>query len=105
MRDINEGFPPDSTPYTEYYDYTSDSDLEDESSGSEEDEENPCEDRDTKEPSKGDELKPQRGPLDSIKRVPATKPPEDPPRPPRDLGGIEDDHRLAHIDVLPNISH
>ena len=30
MRDINEGFPADSIPHTEYYDYQSDSELEDE---------------------------------------------------------------------------
>ena len=35
-RDINEGFPSDSDPYTEHYDYLSDSDLEDEYSCSEE---------------------------------------------------------------------
>ena len=29
IRDINEGFPPDSLPYAESYDYLSDSDLED----------------------------------------------------------------------------
>jgi len=38
-RDINEGFPFDSDPYTEHYDYLSDSDLEDGSSCSEEEEE------------------------------------------------------------------
>ena len=35
-RDINEGFPSDSDPYAEHYDYLSDSDLEDEKSCSEE---------------------------------------------------------------------
>ena len=29
MRDISEEFPPDSLPYTDSYDYLSDSDLED----------------------------------------------------------------------------
>ena len=29
MRDINDGFPSDSLPYTDSYDYLSDSDLED----------------------------------------------------------------------------
>ena len=29
IRDINEGFPTDKTPYTDSYDYSSDSDLED----------------------------------------------------------------------------
>ena len=35
-RDINEGFPSDSDPYAEHYEYLSDSDLEDEKSCSEE---------------------------------------------------------------------
>ena len=38
-RDINEGFPPDSHPYTYHYEYLSDSDLEDGTSGSEEEDE------------------------------------------------------------------
>ena len=36
IRDINDGFPPDSHPYAEHYDYLSDSDLEDESPCAEE---------------------------------------------------------------------
>ena len=32
MRDISEEFPPDSLPYTDSYDYLSDSDLEDDES-------------------------------------------------------------------------
>ena len=39
-RNIDEGFPSGSSPYTDYYDYLSDSDLEDEISPSEEEEEN-----------------------------------------------------------------
>ena len=35
-RDIEEGFPSDSDSYTEYYDYWSDSDLEDESEAEDE---------------------------------------------------------------------
>ena len=42
-RDINGGFPSDSDPYAEHYDYLSDSDLEDESSYSEEEDEEPLE--------------------------------------------------------------
>ena len=38
LKDIDEGFPSGSVPYTEYYDYSSDSDLEDESPCSGEDE-------------------------------------------------------------------
>ncbi|KAF9779860.1 hypothetical protein BJ322DRAFT_1086930 [Thelephora terrestris] len=48
-RDINEGFPSDAVPHTEYYDYSSDSDLEDDLSCSE-DEEKPREDGATKSP-------------------------------------------------------
>ena len=44
-RDINEDFPFDSDPYSEHYDYQSDSDLEDGSSFSEEEEEEPLEGR------------------------------------------------------------
>ena len=39
MKDINEEFPSDCIPHTDYYDYLSDSDLEDENSCSGEDEE------------------------------------------------------------------
>ena len=39
LRDIKGGFPPDSNPYTEDYDYLSDSDLEDGSHSGEEEEE------------------------------------------------------------------
>jgi hypothetical protein len=39
LRDINRGFPSDSLPYTDDYDYLSDSDLEDESSHSGKEEE------------------------------------------------------------------
>jgi len=42
-RDINEGFPSDSDPYAEHYDYLSDSDLDDESSCSEGEDEKPLE--------------------------------------------------------------
>ena len=38
LRDIGGGFPPDSDPYIEDYDYLSDSDLEDGSSHSEDEE-------------------------------------------------------------------
>ena len=44
LRDIDGGFPPDSHPYTEDYDYFSDSDLEDEPYCSGQDEEEPHED-------------------------------------------------------------
>ena len=41
LRDIDDGFPSDSNPYTEDYEYLSDSDLEDGSSCSDDDEEEP----------------------------------------------------------------
>lgn len=37
LKDIDESFPPDSLPFTEDYDYLSDSDLEDEESEQEQD--------------------------------------------------------------------
>jgi len=37
LKDIDESFPPDSLPYTEDYDYLSDSDLEDEEPEQEQD--------------------------------------------------------------------
>ena len=42
-RDINEGFPSDSDPYAEHYEYLSDSDLEDGSSYSSGEDEEPLE--------------------------------------------------------------
>jgi hypothetical protein len=98
MRDINEGFPPDSTPYTDYYGYLSDSDLEDEYSCSDEDDEEPREDRDAREPNtEEDEPKSPRGPPNSLSRVPTTTTLENPPQPSRGFDGVEDDHKLAPI--------
>ncbi|KAF9650016.1 hypothetical protein BDM02DRAFT_1689999 [Thelephora ganbajun] len=57
--DINGGFPPDSHPYTEDYDYLSDSDLEDTSSCFEESEEEPHEDSDDNSPRLEDAPDPQ----------------------------------------------
>ena len=55
-RDINEGFPSDTHPYTESYDYLSDSDLEDDES------EEPYDDNDSdsKDPAEASE-NPQPG--------------------------------------------
>ena len=52
-RDINDGFPSDSDPYAEHYDYLSDSDLEDESSLSEEEDGSSCSDEEDEEPLEG----------------------------------------------------
>ena len=53
-RDINEGFPLDFSPYTEHYDYLSDSDLEDEPSYSEEEDRESLEDERESEQGLGD---------------------------------------------------
>ena len=95
-RDINEGFPPDSIPHTEYYDYLSDSDLEDESSYSEEGEERPCEDGDTEGHPNGDGFKLLWCP-DSVSQVAQIITPESPPQVLRDLSGVEGDNRFAPI--------
>jgi hypothetical protein len=98
LRNINEGFPPDSTPYTEHYDYLSDSDLEDDYACSEEDEEKPHEYHDAKEPNtEEDEPKSPCGPPDSLSRIPATTTLENPTQPSRDSDGVENGHRLAPI--------
>ena len=90
IRDIDEDFPPDSTPYTKYYDYLSDSDLEDE-----EDEEQVDEKDDTKELVGGDKPKsePPRGP-------PATDSRENQPQPPLGLRATGDNKRLDPISPL-----
>ena len=93
-RDINEEFPFDSHPYTEYYDYLSDSDLEDGSSCSEEDYAEASENIDPELPSSLWDLDPQ---------VPSTTPLDHPPQSSTDVGGV--DERLAPIFLGPsNIS-
>ena len=69
MKDIDEGFPPGLPPYSEFYDYLSDSDLED-------DEPN--------EPRSG------RG---SDPRVTPDNVPEDPPQPVQDASEAENHNR------------
>jgi hypothetical protein len=72
VRDINGEFPSDSNPYTEHYDYLSDSDLEDESSCSEEEDDEPSED--------------DRNSRQSVENAPDPKSPKTPvsdPPPPR----------------------
>ena len=65
IRDINEGFPADSEPHTESYDYLSDSDLEEESSFSREGEDEHQGGSEAGEkPNDRDELGPVRAPRD-----------------------------------------
>ena len=97
LRDIDGGFPPDSHPYTEDYDYFSDSDLEDGPSCSRKDEEEPRED------NSGN---PQR----EVVNVPDSQNPETvtpntpPPCPPSDKAiEAQNDTRFFHfpLDMLP----
>lgn len=67
-RDINGGFPSDTLPYTDSYDYLSDSDLEDESSSFGESEE----------PSEGYKPGQPRDTQDPLSQVPLTTAPENP---------------------------
>jgi len=78
MKDINGGFPSDSHPYTDDYDYLSDSDLEDGHSCSEEEEEEEGlpEDDGSQLPSSLQ---------DSESQMPLTPPSEDLPRPAADV--------------------
>ncbi|KAF9642810.1 hypothetical protein BDM02DRAFT_3273313 [Thelephora ganbajun] len=82
MRDIDGGFPSDSHPYTEYYDYLSDSDLEDDSEEEEEE-------------SSGDDNPglPQ-GPHDSDLQAPLATTSENLPRPSPDVGEVRNDDEL-----------
>ncbi|KAF9650002.1 hypothetical protein BDM02DRAFT_3112802 [Thelephora ganbajun] len=72
-RDIDGGFPSDSHPYTEYYDYLSDSDLEEEKEESAED----------------DSPESPHGPHDSDSQVPPTVTSEHLPHPPPDVGEVQ----------------
>lgn len=97
MRDIDEGFPLDSVPYTECYDYMSDSDLEDEFSCFEEDEEKPDRSGGTGEPTRGDEPEPLQGLPDSDSQALPTTTPESLFQTSQKLRGVKDIHRLAPI--------
>ena len=102
MTDINEGFPSDAVPRTEYYDYLSDSDLEDEDYCSE-DEERPHEDGSTKgPPEEGDPESPE-DPHDTDSPIPPTAISEDPPQPSQDKSEGGDVHQSApNFTKLPN---
>ena len=100
MTDINGGFPSDASPHTEYYDYLSDSDLEDEDYCSE-DEEKPHEDDGTNcRPEEGDPELPG-GARDSGSQAPPTTASGDLPQPLQDSSEGEDDHQLAPNSAKP----
>ncbi|KAF9650014.1 hypothetical protein BDM02DRAFT_1689797 [Thelephora ganbajun] len=86
-RDIDGGFPSDSHPYTEYYDYLSDSDLEDDPSCFEEEEEE----------SAGDDSPGLlHGPHDSDSQVPPTVTSEHLPHPSPDVGEVQNHDEPAN---------
>ena len=87
-RDITEGFPPNSFPYTDHYEYLSDSDLED---SFEEEEEDSAE--------HGEQELPRR-PQDSDSDIPPAATSGGPPLPPRNVNEAEDDSVSA-----PNPAH
>ena len=80
MKDIDGGFPSNTHPYTDYYDYTSDSDLEDKSSCSEEEYEGTHED---------DNPEPLSSPRDSDSQVPSTTPLEHSPQAPPGVNEVQ----------------
>ena len=89
IRDINGEFPSDSHPYTENYDYLSDSDLEDVSYYSEEEYAEAPENDDPELPS---------SPRDSDLQVPST-PLDHPPQSSGDVSEVENDERSAPISL------
>ena len=95
-RNINEGFPSDSLPHTEDYDYLSDSDLEDESSCSGGDEDDPQFDDCTERPAKEDEPNPPKAPRRGWH--PQVSPPAASGSPPQVSQGeneVENNHKSA----------
>ena len=93
MRDISGEFPSDSDPYTEHYDYLSDSDLEDGSSCSED------------EHVEAPECIAPSSPQDSDSRVLSTTPLDHPPQPLTYADEVQNDDRLVPISpVSSNIS-
>ena len=89
-RDINGEFPSDSHPYTEDYDYLSDSDLEDGSSCSEEEYAEAQENDDPGLPS---------SPRDSGSQVPLKTPLDHPPQPSADVRKAQNDERSVPISL------
>jgi len=92
-RNISGEFPSDSDPYTEHYDYLSDSDLEDESS---------CSEEECAEAPESDVPSSSRD-LDS--QVLSTMPLDHPPQSSTEAEKVQNDDRLALISLgPPNIS-
>jgi len=89
-RDINEEFPSDSHPYTEYYDYLSDSDLEDGSS---------CSEDEYAEAPESDDLELPSSPWDPDPQMPSTTPLDHPPQSSTDVSEVQNDERLAPISL------
>jgi len=79
IKDIDGEFPSDSHPYTEDYDYPSDSDLEDEPFYSEEEDAGGPESYDPEMPP---------SPQDPDSRVPSATPLEHPPHPQSDVNEV-----------------
>ena len=104
MTDINEGFPSDAVPRTEYYDYLSDSDLEDGDYCSE-DEESPHEDGGTKSPPEEDDPESPGDLHDADSLIPPTAISEDPPQPSQDKSEGGDVHQLVPNSAGPPNHH
>ena len=85
MRDISGEFPSDSDPYTEHYDYLSDSDLEDGSSCSED------------EHVEAPECIASSSPWDSDSQVLLTTPLDHLPQPSAYANEVQNDNRLAPV--------
>ena len=96
-RDINAEFPSESLPYTEVYDYLSDSDLEDEGSCSEEEYIEAPESDNPESSSPSSQAQVQ----DPDLHEPSTAPSEHPPQPSPETVEAEDDDRLASISLGP----
>jgi len=95
-RDINGEFPTDSYPYTEHYDYLSDSDLEDGSCCSEEEY--------AEAPESGDpELFSRLRDPDS--QIPSKTPFDHLPQPSGGVREVQNDERLAPISLGPSDHH
>ena len=89
-RDINGEFPSDSHPYTEDYDYLSDSDLEDEYYCSEEEYAEAPENDDPELPSSS---------RDSDSQVPSITPSDHPPQSSTDVSEVQNDQRSAPVSL------
>ena len=95
-RDINGEFPSDSHPYTEHYDYLSDSDLEDGSS---------CFDEESAEAPESDDPELPSSPRGSDSQAPSTTSSDNPQQPSADISKVQDDDRLAPISHQWAVQH